>query len=105
MALFKAAGTGNLEFAKALIQLGADVNIKQDNFTPLLLALKNGHWDMALLLLKNGAQINFEDEEYAKQNIFPVTSSFFSWKIGINENSDTKRDPCECSKFFRRYST
>ena len=71
-----AAGTGNLEFAKELIQKGADVNKRLANFTPLFLALQKGIeiWLLATLLLQNGA--NFEDEKY-KQKIFPLHQASF----------------------------
>ena len=43
-----AAGTGNLEFAKELIQKGADVNKRLANFTPLFWlckkVLRYGYW-------------------------------------------------------------
>lgn len=68
-ALFLAAGTGQIEVVKLLLEKGADVN-KQTNYgwTPLITAVgrfTSGHrdTDMADLLLENGADIDAKNKE------------------------------------------
>jgi ankyrin repeat protein len=55
-----AAREGNVEVGKVLIAAGADVNAPepQYDFTPLLIAIYNGKYDFASLLIENGAKVN-----------------------------------------------
>jgi ankyrin repeat protein len=55
-ALLHAARQGYLEAATALLDGGADINKTQagDNTSPLLTAIINGQFDMAMLLVKHG---------------------------------------------------
>jgi cytohesin len=57
--IFIASGVGALEAVKQYITAGTDVNTK-DAFgtTPLLLAIFNGHKEIAELLIANGADVN-----------------------------------------------
>jgi ankyrin repeat protein len=59
-ALHFAARQGNAAAARALVDGGADVNVLSpgDQATPLLVALINGHFDLAALLLDRGANPN-----------------------------------------------
>jgi ankyrin repeat protein len=56
-ALHFAARQGSLASARALVDAGADVNQTSpgDKTTPMLIAIINGHFDLALYLLENGA--------------------------------------------------
>ncbi len=55
-----AAREGNLETGQVLIAAGADVNAPeaQHNFTPALIAVYNGKYDFAAMLLEYGAKVN-----------------------------------------------
>jgi uncharacterized protein len=56
--LFHAAGQGNTEALKLLIQAGADVNHgKETGFTALFSAVVAGHADAVRMLLNAGAEI------------------------------------------------
>ncbi len=59
-ALQYAAREGNVETGKVLIDAGADVNAPepQHSFTPMLIAIYNGKYDFASLLLDRGAKVN-----------------------------------------------
>ena len=59
-ALHFAARQGSAAAAKALVEGGADVNLPSpgDQATPLLVALINGHFDLAAMLLESGADPN-----------------------------------------------
>eukprot|EP00794_Sanderia_malayensis_P012894 gene12894-14222_t len=58
-ALCSACADGNLTLCKALINRGADINLRStDGFLPLCLAAFWGYSDVAKLLLKNGADVN-----------------------------------------------
>jgi ankyrin repeat protein len=59
-ALHHAVRQGNLEAVKALLANGADVNdsTDTDHTTPLLEATINGQFDVALLLIDKGADVN-----------------------------------------------
>jgi ankyrin repeat protein len=57
--LFEAVEKGDLEQLELLISKGADVNLKnQEGWTPLHIAAKEGHVDIAALLIKNRAEVN-----------------------------------------------
>jgi ankyrin repeat protein len=55
-----AAREGNIETAKVLIDAGADVNAPepQHDFTPMLIAIYNGKYDFASLLMERGAKVD-----------------------------------------------
>jgi ankyrin repeat protein len=59
-ALHFAARQGSAAAARALVDGGADVNVLSpgDQATPLLVALINGHFDLAAVLLEKGANPN-----------------------------------------------
>jgi ankyrin repeat protein len=58
-ALHYAAREGHKEAAQALVEAGADINqLNADKFSPLLLAIINGHLDLAMYLLGHGADPN-----------------------------------------------
>ena len=50
-ALFDAAHKGNIEVAKQAIADGANVNAKDDGWTPLHLAASGGHKELVELLI------------------------------------------------------
>src|SRR5438874_669084 len=55
-----AAREGNLETGQVLLAAGADVNAPeaQHNFTPMLIAIYNGKYDLAAMLIERGAKVN-----------------------------------------------
>ena len=59
-ALHFAARQGSAMAARALVEGGADVNIVSpgDKATPLLVAVINGHFDLAAMLIEKGANVN-----------------------------------------------
>jgi len=58
--LHYAAREGNVETGEVLIAAGADVNAPepQHKFTPMLIAIYNGKYDFASLLIKHGANVS-----------------------------------------------
>ena len=58
--LHYAAREGNVETGEVLIAAGADVNAPepQHKFTPMLIAIYNGKYDFASLLINHGANVN-----------------------------------------------
>ena len=63
--LWEAAMRGNIEAVKQHLDAGADVNVKDDNWgaTPLHFAARNGHKDVAELLVVKGAAMNTKDDD------------------------------------------
>lgn len=62
--LYDALDKKQYDFAKQLIQMGCDVNIRGFYaYTPLLLAAKQGNAEMVKLLLEKGADINATEAE------------------------------------------
>jgi ankyrin repeat protein len=57
--LFQAIGEGNMVAAQNALQQGAKPNLlRDDGYTPLLLATSFGHIDIVTVLLEYGANIN-----------------------------------------------
>merc|ERR1712158_256075 len=55
---------GNEEFVKLILSKGADVNsISGQGYTPLHMAVINGHDALVPILIKGGADLNTADEE------------------------------------------
>jgi ankyrin repeat protein len=62
-AFYTACENGNVNVAKKLIKLGADINISNMfNGSPLMIAIKNGHESIVDLLLELGAKLENVDE-------------------------------------------
>jgi ankyrin repeat protein len=83
-ALHYAARQGSLASVKALLDGRADVNHRAagDGTTPLLIAVINGHYDLAMHLLDQGADPNIASEAgaaplYAAVNIEWAPKSFY----------------------------
>jgi ankyrin repeat protein len=72
-ALHHAVRQGNLEAAIALIEGGADINERtgSDSTTPLLMATINGQFDLAMELVKRGANVKLA----STQNNTPLYST------------------------------
>ena len=65
--LHSAAANGQLETVKALIELGADKNVKDiEDQTSLHLAAANGHTEVAVALFKAGADIGAIEREHGQ---------------------------------------
>ncbi len=63
--LMKAVEDNNVELAKQLIKLGANVNLKSINKTPMMIATEKGvKIEMVELLLKHGAKLERMDNFY-----------------------------------------
>jgi uncharacterized protein len=57
--LCDATWDGDVEQVKVLLRLGADPNYHEDSgYSPLLLAIEQGHVELAEILLANGADVN-----------------------------------------------
>ena len=55
-ALLYAAREGHMDAVRALVEGGANINeVSGDKFSPMVMAITNGHLDMAMYLLQHGA--------------------------------------------------
>ena len=66
--LFNAAQKGNLEKISALLDQGADINIRLgvDQWTPLMTAAREGQYEAVDLLLEEGSDPNIRDTRFKK---------------------------------------
>ncbi len=63
--LHHAARQGYVEAARVLLEAGADVNqMTGDGHTPLLVALINGQFDVAMELINHGANVNLASQSH-----------------------------------------
>ncbi len=83
-ALHFAARQGAVETARALVEAGADVNGQTagDLTSPMLIAMVNGHFDLALYFLEKGANPNLASDAgmtplYAVLNVHWAPKAFY----------------------------
>ncbi|MFH1488914.1 MAG: ankyrin repeat domain-containing protein [Pseudomonadota bacterium] len=68
MKLFRAAQDGDVEKIAALLEQGADINVRagSDKWTPLMTASREGHPEAVTFLLQEGAEVNLSDSRFNK---------------------------------------
>ncbi len=59
--IWSAASKGDLETIQSAIESGIDINTPSKGYTPLNLAVGNGHLDVVELLVENGANLKSRD--------------------------------------------
>ncbi len=61
--LLQASSSGDLKMVRYLLEIGADINVKDtiSGKTPLMRALRNNHNAVAKTLIKKGADLNLQD--------------------------------------------
>lgn len=70
---------GHVNIAKILLNHGAEIDAKTNkNQTALMLAVKNGHYDVVNELLRNEADINVSDE--SEKALLDLASQQSNWK-------------------------
>jgi ankyrin repeat protein len=75
-ALHHAARIGFTDAVPALLEAGADINQKSaDGNTPLLVALINGQFDLAMLLVEKGANPNLPGDAYDVTPLWAVVNT------------------------------
>ena len=73
--LVEAAKDGDLREVERLIEIGADVNLKDEFYmTALIWAAENGHLEIAEILLDNGADVNAQNDYHDYGNDYGSTS-------------------------------
>ena len=81
-ALHEACNHGYLEIVKALIEHGADVNVRGlDGDTPLHDAAVNGHEEITIVLIQSGG--NPESENDKKETPIEVAEGIFSLTTSV----------------------
>lgn len=93
MNLFWAAETGNTEEIKSLLEKGYDINFRckesYPEWTPLMIAAANNHYDAVKLLLEKGANPNLQNQFGRTALQFAVRYKFFPIiEILLDNNAD-----------------
>jgi hypothetical protein len=73
-----AARDGNIEAIKQHLDAGADVNAKDDGWTPLHIAALNGRKEVAELLIANDADVNAKDVANETPLDFAIKAKLFA---------------------------
>jgi len=77
-ALHHAVRQGYLESTRALLDAGANVNEKTgDGHTPLLVALINGQFDVAMELIKRGADVNIASDSHGVTPLWATVNAMW----------------------------
>jgi len=81
-----AALTGDVELMEMLIANGADVDERDvHGYTPLLLAIQEGHTDIAKVLITNGADVNTRAASDGGEDVTPLYLSIILGHGGIED--------------------
>lgn len=94
-ALTEAAGRNESEILTQLIEMGMDANLKVPGEMPLVVwAVKNGYFDSAKILIKNGADISVPDKDGETALDYAITSGN---KEMIDLLKTSKKEPAAAS--------
>lgn len=99
----------DLKFAEKLIKFGSNVNAVQTDIekqgktkTPLMMAVKTGNLDLVELLIKNGANVNYQNEFRQSALSEAIMTNRYNTAYFLLQNGADYREPV----FFRPdYST
>ena len=101
--LHYAAARGQIHFVKKILEAGAPVNERGNyEFTPLHLAVKNGHLKVAELLLDNGADYSLEIhyKHFSSQDINSFTT-LDAIRQGVFDLELSERTKTEMAQLIR----
>ena len=104
MKLFQAAQRGDVKKMEALLEQGADINVRagSDKWTPLMTASREGRLEAVELLLEEGAEVNLTDTRH-KKNAYHWALQYGRWDIArlLLDNGAT-RELKKPSRFIDR---
>jgi ankyrin repeat protein len=91
-ALHHAARQGYVASAKVLLDAGANVNEKTgDGHTPLLVALINGQFDVAMELIKHGADVNIPSDSHGVTPLWAAVNAMWQPRTRFPQPQEMER--------------
>ena len=104
--LHTCAEEGHLDFARVLIEAGADVNAEDNyGFTPLYICAEKGHLDFARDLIEAGADVNAKEDNgwtplymCASEGHLDVARALIEAGADVNAKEKHGRTPLQCSR-------
>jgi ankyrin repeat protein len=91
-ALHHAVRQGYLESTRVLLDAGANVNDKTgDGHSPLLVALINGQFDVALELVKRGADVNFASDSHGVTPLWATVNAMWQPRTRFPQPQEMER--------------
>lgn len=95
--IHSAASKGGPEHVQILLDVGVDVNLKNDDGrTPLHWAAERGNWDTIELLLEKGAEVQVKSNEDSPNTAFDLAhlakqGAGWKWTRGLGERWDDEK--------------
>jgi len=91
-ALHHAVRQGYVESTKALLDAGANVNEKTgDGHSPLLVALINGQFDVAMELINRGANVNFASDSHGVTPLWAAVNAMWQPRTRFPQPQEMER--------------
>jgi hypothetical protein len=102
------SSTGNLEIAELLLEHGADPDSIQPRYSPLYMALENGHPGLVQLLLKHGADPNAQDDDgrtllhtaASQYGYLKAAQGILELGADVNSQDNEGRTPLELASWY-----
>ncbi len=91
-ALHHAVRQGYVESAKVLLDAGANINEKTgDGHTPILVALINGQFDVAMELIKRGADVNIPSDSHGVTPLWAAVNAMWQPRTRFPQPQEMER--------------